>query len=158
MCEAEFPNRSSFVNHVDKVHGTLCWYKCEVINRISIQPYVVSPTENRKQVSRFATSQQYATIDPENEAHQPRTCHDKQKRYLWASVFKQCAQALLEQASGDMLGALATTRPELSAVQRYEAAQLQETATANQELPRRRAFQACVFCAMLHWSETLHRE
>ena len=129
------------------------------MNRVSIQPYVVSPTENRKQVSRFATSQQYATIDPENEAYHPRSSPEKQNKYLWAHVFTQCAQTLLNQHGSDSHGGLANaTRPEISAVQSYEAIQVQETVPNSFEPPQRRAFQACVFCAMLHWSETLHRE
>ena len=104
------------------MHGAFRWYKCELINRLSIQPYEVSPTENRKQVFRFATSQQYATIDPENEPYQPRPCLQTQNKYLWANVFKQCASTVLNQ-SGVERRVASATQPELSAVQRYEAGQ-----------------------------------
>ena len=158
MCEAEFPNRLRFEEHVDKVHGTHRWYQCALMNRLSIQPYVVSPTEKRKVIKRFATSQQFATIDPENEAYQPRLPRETQHQMLWAAVFKQCAQHGFEQGRGAATaGAKSATLAELSAVQRYEATFLTPPATA-QPSQQARAFQACVFCAMLHWSETLCRE
>ena len=106
---------------------------------------------------RFATSQQYATIDPENEPYQPRPCLQTQNKYLWANVFKQCASTVLSQ-SGVERRVASATQPELSAVQRYEAGQFTDAEPNAKEPLRTRAFQACVFCAMLHWSETLHRE
>ena len=128
------------------------------MNRLSIQPYVVSPTEKRKVVKRFATSQQFATIDPENEPYQPRLPRETQHQVLWAAVFKECAQHELEQDRGTATaGAKSATLAELSAVQRYESTFLAQAGTA-QETQQGRAFQACVFCAMLHWSETLSRE
>ena len=158
MCEAEFPNRQRFEQHVDKIHGTSRWYQCALVNRLSIQPYVVSPTEKRKVIKRFAASQHFATMDPENEPYQPRLAPEIQGQMLWTAAFRQCAQRLLGECEDKtQAGAKGATGSEISAVHRYEADLVISPAVEPEPL-RPRAFQACVFCAMLHWSETLYRE
>ena len=100
MCEAEFPNRKSFDEHVDAIHGTSRWYQVAVINRTSLAPYVVSPTEKRKVVSRFSISQQFATIDPENERYAAPPPIEVQKLQFWRAVAGWCACHVKSQSSG----------------------------------------------------------
>jgi hypothetical protein len=103
MCEAEFPNRKAFDEHVDMIHGTHRWYQCDVINRISLAPYEVSPTELRKAVSRFSTSYQFATIDPENEPYAAGPPLEEQKHSFWQAVAGECAPNVLQQRKLDYL-------------------------------------------------------
>jgi hypothetical protein len=101
-----------------------------------------------------AISQQYATIGPENEAYQPRPCLQTQNKYLWANVFKQCASTVLNHSGVGRRVASATQ------YQRCRGTR-QGSPLMRSQMPRNlrtRAFQACVFRAMLRWFETLHRE
>ena len=70
MCEAEFPNRRAHDEHVNMVHGGSRWYINAFHSFHELQPYVVSPTENRGSVQRFARVQQYGVKEFENEPYQ----------------------------------------------------------------------------------------
>ena len=66
MCEAEFPNKQSLLDHIGLVHGGERWYASAVASLVSVEPYIASPVEQRACLERFAHAQQHATLDPEN--------------------------------------------------------------------------------------------
>ena len=67
MCGAEFPNRRAHDEHVNMIHGGSRWYINAFHSFHELHPYVVSPTENRSSVQRFARAQQYGTKEFDNE-------------------------------------------------------------------------------------------
>ena len=70
MCEAEFPNRRTHDEHVNMVHGGSRWYSTTLHGFHELQPYVVSPTEKRASIQRFARAQQHGVKEFENEHYQ----------------------------------------------------------------------------------------
>ena len=156
LCEAEFPNRRRFEEHVEKVHGGHRWYSAAFTARVELEPYIPSPTESRSVIRRFSMAQQYETTDPENEPYSQGRCVEKQKAQLWAELFLRVDERLASDDVADLALRKQSER-EVAAVTRLQADSCyaaKDAATA----PERRSFKACVICAMQFWSEALHSE
>ena len=91
MCEAEFPNRRAHDEHVDMVHGGSRWYINAFHSFHELHPYVVSPTENRSSVQRFARAQQYGTKEFDNEPYVEEPPKHLQKLFLWDALYTALA-------------------------------------------------------------------
>ena len=154
MCEAEFPNVETLDKHIDLLHGQYGFYGDWLAGAYSQCPYVTSPTEKRGCVEQFAAVQQHAVSVAEDEPYVKLPDEAWQRKQFWAYLYETCASKA---------AASATTGPDASIVK----AKL--WASAGAETPERphldgavyqtatesRSFEACVFCAMLHWSEHL---
>ena len=54
MCEAEFPNRETLIEHINLLHGQYRFYSTWLGGVYSQAPYIVSPTEKRAVIEHFA--------------------------------------------------------------------------------------------------------
>ena len=100
MCEAEFPNKEAFRDHVEKAHGGQRWFQSQYAAHRELAPYIPSPTESRQVIERFAKAQQGATTEPVNEPYRPRAPMERQKAVMWAELLCAIANAVA-QASPD---------------------------------------------------------
>ena len=91
MCEAEFPNQETLLEHINLLHGQYRWYSTCLGGHYSLSAYYASPTEKRACVEHFAASQQEATGDHENEAYAPLMDQETQRKQFWAYVYGSCA-------------------------------------------------------------------
>ena len=97
-------------------------------------------------------------MDPESEPYRQRLSLETQGQMLWAATFRQCAQRFIEvDVDASRAAARSATLSEVSDVEHYEA-EFVDISAGEPEPLQPRAFKACVFCAMLHWSETLCSE
>ena len=157
LCEAEFRNRRRFSEHVEKAHGGQRWYAHAFAARAELEPYIPTPTESRAVVRRFAQSQQFATCEPENEPYQPRPSLDTQESFLWAELFQRAAAHL--RGTDVPADVRALCEREVVTVLKLQARCVEKSQGCTQPpLRARRAFTACVVCAMMSWSETLYKE
>ena len=162
LCEAEFPSQQAYEMHVAAVHGGARWHQLQFEMHQELAPYVPSPTESRAMIERYANAVEQATAEPENEAYSPRPPLGKQKGYLWAELF--CIFAAphagtprtTRKPCGDSIGRPANDE-DVAAVRLFQATCVEEC-EAKPCAPEHRAFQACVCCAMMQWSENLHSE
>ena len=106
-------------------------------------------------IRRFDQAQRYATSDPENEPYRQRPCLEKQKTHLWANLFLRTTEYLACDDSDPSTSALSAG--EVAAVSKM-LAENGYTAETAPTTPERRAFVACVICAMMSWSEDLQNE
>ena len=106
-------------------------------------------------IRRYDQAQRYATSDSENEPYRQKPCLEKQKTHLWANLCLRTADCLACDDSDPSTSALRAR--ELAAVSKM-LADNGYTAEAAPTTPERRAFVACVICAMMSWSEDLHYE
>ena len=162
LCEAEFPSQQAYEMHVAAVHGGARWHQLQFEMHQELAPYVPSPTESRAMIERYANAVEQATAEPENEAYSPRPPLGKQKGFLWAELF--CTFAAVhagtpwttDKPCRDSIGRPANDE-DVAAVRLFQATCVEEC-EAKPCAPEHRAFQACVCCAMMQWSENLHSE
>ena len=145
MCEAEFPNRTSLMDHIDLNHGQCRFYSTWLYGCYSLGPYIVSPTEKRSCLEHFATAQQTSTRNPENEPYTKMLDRAVQRKQLLLHVYLRCDK----HADENKLVEFAEWA-EPQARSNFDAKVCHEPS-------EQRSFIACVFCAMLHWSEDLAR-
>ena len=162
LCEAEFPSQQAYEMHVAAVHGGARWHQLQFEMHQELAPYVPSPTESRAMIERYANAVEQATAEPENEAYSPRPPLGKQKGFLWAELF--CTFAAVhagtpwttDKPCRDSIGRPANDE-DVVAVRLFQTTCVEEC-EAQPCAPEHRAFQACVCCAMMQWSENLHSE
>jgi len=156
MCEAEFPNVEMLDNHIDLLHGQYRFYSTWLGGTYSQCPYVISPTEKRGCVEHFAAVQQQATSVAEDEPYVELPDQEWQRKQFWAYLYETC---------GNDAAAAPTTASETKVVEAKLWASVGTEATEGPDLNGAvyqktnecRSFEACVFCAMLSWSEHLAR-
>ena len=154
MCEAEFPNAKTLNKHIDLLHGQYRFYSTWLGGAYSKCPYVISPTEKRGCVEHFAAVQQQAVCVAEDEPYVHLPCRESQRKQLWAFLYETCCH----EAVADTMGIHAARLIEAKTWAcvgngKTDGPDLNGAVTARSHEPR--GFEACVFCAMLHWSEQL---
>ena len=152
MCEAEFANREALIRHIDLLHGQYRFFSIFLSGCYSLSAYCVSPTEKRSCVEHFASAQKEGTLIPENEPFVELLDPAVQRKQLWAYLYGSCANqegaAMTQQSTTKLIEAntWASAGSETRQGSEFDA-------KVHQEADGVRGFVACVFCAMLHWSE-----
>ena len=154
MCEAEFPNVDTLDQHFDLLHGQYRFYSTWLGGAYSKSPYVISPTEKRGCVEHFAAVQQQAVCVAEDEPHMKLPAQEWQRRQLWAYLYETCGNGAEAETMSDYTAKLVEAKTWASAaIKESDGPDL--TGAVYVKSHEARSFEACVFCAMLHWSEQL---
>ena len=149
MCEAEFPNREALLSHINFLHGQVRFYSTWLYEVYSKSPYVVNSTEKRSCVEHFAAAQRGGPLIPEDEAYTDFTDQAVQRKQLWAylyGILNPDANPTMQAAATSWAGATPAAPEGRAFDTRISPTRIEE-----------RGFAACVFCAMLHWTENLAR-
>ena len=135
--------------HVDMTHGTHRWYVSALNTFLELSPYVPTCTEKRAVVERFSNAQQHASADPENDSHRVQPSPEAQLSLAWGRIFHRCAEALPDVSNAQ----------DVFCTMEWHTRQQEVTNGFSEDVDcgpsATRSFSACVFCAMLHWSEDL---
>ena len=154
MCEAEFPNVETLDQHIDLLHGQYRFYSTWLGGAYSKCPYVISPTEKRGCVEHFAAVQQQAVCVAEDEPHMKLPAQEWQRRQLWAYLYETCGNETEAETMSNYAAKLVEAKTWASAgIEEPHEPDLNGAVYVRSHEPR--SFEACVFCAMLHWSEQL---
>ena len=159
LCEASFPNFKEWQQHVRAVHGGDARYREAWCCLESLQPHTVTRQEGRAVVVNCSRSYESATMKPENEAYKAPLDLEVQRRLLWEKLFRALSEGL--QAADSCFGEVQLPPLTLQHGEPIECASPEDQGPRDHVVERTpiepRCFAACVFCAMLHWSETLRR-
>jgi hypothetical protein len=154
MCEAEFPNAQTLDKHIDLLHGQYRFYSTWLGGTYSQCPYVVSPTEKRGCIEHFAAVQQHDTSVAEDEPYVEFQDQAWQQKQFWAYLYETCAN----EADATTTATCNTKSVEAKIWSSADPG-AHEGPDVNgavyQKVSEDRGFVACVFCAMLHWSDHL---
>ena len=152
MCEAEFANVGSLSDYIDFLHGQYRFYSTFLAAAYSQSPYLVTPTEKHMCVEHFAMVQQHVLSIPRNESYARSPDPNLQLKQFWDYLYETCRNDTGEIASNPSEAAIGAGINTASAGE----ADFQGS-TMPEEAEESRSFHACVFCAMLHWTENLAR-
>jgi hypothetical protein len=103
MCDAEFPNKATLVDHKDMVHGGCRCYSDSLCGLLEVSPYV------HDAIDGFAICYQCASVSSENEPYQKEVTQPLQRILLWAHVFRECASVLFMDNSLTMEESIAAS-------------------------------------------------
>ena len=156
MCEAEFPDRNALLQHIDLVHGQYRFYSTFLAGSYSMSAYFVSPTEKRSCIEHCAQIQQEALLIPEDDAAVDLPDEAIQRKQLWSYLCHTCADKskASQSPANENVGKLCYAQEWADAGTDFSK-QPDLQAPLPHKCKTGRCFIACVFCAMLHWSEQL---
>ena len=152
MCEAEFPNVETLDKHIDLLHGQYRFYSTWLAGAYSQCPYVPSPTEKRGCVEHFAAVQQRATSVAEDEPFVQLPDQASRLKLFWSFLYEQFSNGA---AAGATFDTNIVEAKKWASFGKEDPEGPEIYKPVYQEKHEGRSFEACVFCARLHWSEHL---
>ena len=165
LCEASYPSKQEYIDHVNWAHGGMARYGAAWVTLESYQPHVTSPQEHRAVIEGFAFCYEHGVTQREQFLPPEPYKRDLDVR-MWLALYSALHDALqrrLAAAPDDLRSAMNAChrkRADLAAWQEQHtccssgsATDAGEPCTHPPPPPPRRRFQGCAFCAIQHWPE-----